>query len=146
MTADRATTAPQSFYRASAMLGPLRRMLLIMNVACGQGAAQHPSTTILFDTLMSRSITVSYKLQPPAGVETRNLQTEKEMCFEVAAEPAANDSQGYYTALRAAVEDARNRLGDDLTAWRDAVGKKELSKETKKSMKYGVEDEEEDEE
>ena len=34
--------------------------------------------------------------------------------------------------MRNALEEARNQIGDELTAWRDCVGKKELNKEPRK--------------
>ena len=46
--------------------------------------------------------------------------------------------------MRSALNKARNDVGDELTAWRDRVGKEELNKELKKSG--GDEDEEEEEE
>jgi len=36
-------------------------------------------------------------------------------------------------------------LGNELTTWRDVVGKAELSKETQKTLKYAVDDEDENE-
>jgi len=94
---------------------------------------------------MSKSIVVSFNLNPPAGVDCGSLERNKEIKIPVSADPASSGVKEYYTSLRVAIEDARQLLGDDLTAWRDAVGKKELSKETKKSMTYGA-DEDEDEE
>ncbi|KAH8094659.1 hypothetical protein BXZ70DRAFT_352168 [Cristinia sonorae] len=96
----------------------------------------------------TRSIKISYDLQPPeeASVGT-NLSTFKSYAFPV---PATNtsDLKEYYTALRESLAAAKNQVGDDLTEWRDAVGKLELSKESKPPKK-GVElddDEEEEEE
>lgn len=48
----------------------------------------------------------------------------------------------YYAAMRSSLNKARNEVGDELTAWRDRVGKAELTKEPKKGG--GDEDEEEE--
>lgn len=63
---------------------------------------------------------------------------------------AKNDSQdssttktSYYDVLRKALEEARSQVGDELTEWRNFVGKKELNKEPRK--RNGDDDEEEEE-
>lgn len=94
---------------------------------------------------MSRLITISYELNPPAGIDAGSLSASKTHNFHV-----KNNSglKRYYGGLREAIAEARKQTGDELTAWRDAVGKAELSKETKQTLKYeeGEEDEGEDEE
>ncbi|KAJ7092599.1 hypothetical protein C8R44DRAFT_404480 [Mycena epipterygia] len=91
---------------------------------------------------MSRSITVEYRLNPPASSgQSCELPTSKKHDFEVDGSP--NDGQSeHYKKLRETIARARQEVGQELTAWRDAVGKAELSKETKKPTN----DEEEEEE
>ena len=51
-----------------------------------------------------------------------------------------NEIKTYYTKLRNAISDARAKLGEELTAWRDAVAGEEARKE--KSVKIMKEEEE----
>ena len=88
---------------------------------------------------MSSMITIQYySLNLPEGVNTENKQTSKTHQFKIDTTPSSNDSysqeakKSYYDALRNAMEEARNQIGDELTAWRDRVGKKELNKEPRK--------------
>ena len=102
---------------------------------------------------MSSTIKIQYSLNLPDGVNTENKPTSKAHQFKIdTAPPSSNDSDHiqeakksyYYDALRNALEEARNQIGDELTAWRDCVGKKELNKEPRKGN--GDEEEEEAEE
>lgn len=88
------------------------------------------------------SITVSYQLSPPADIQAENLPTSKTQSFPVKG--SLDDPTKYYGALQKAIEEAKDQLGNELTAWRDAVGKAELIKETPKMLKYDAEDEEEE--
>ena len=93
-------------------------------------------------------IKIRYSLELPEGVNTGDKPTSKTHQFKVDTAPSSNDSQdakkSYYEALRDALEEARSQIGDELTAWRDCVGKKELNKELRKGN--GDEEEEEEEE
>ncbi|GLB43687.1 hypothetical protein LshimejAT787_1401990 [Lyophyllum shimeji] len=93
------------------------------------------------------SITISYELNPPAQREkdVGTLSTAKTQSFAVKASPA-DGLEKYYAALHEAIAGAKEQLGNELTAWRDAVGKAELSKETSKTLKYDAEGEGEEEE
>ncbi|KAF5393616.1 hypothetical protein D9757_000409 [Collybiopsis confluens] len=57
---------------------------------------------------------------------------------------SSENATAYYGVLHEALAEARNKIGADLTVWRDAVGKLELVKETKRAK--NAEDEEDDEE
>jgi len=93
---------------------------------------------------MSSSIKITYTLNPPTTVEsTGELPKQKSHEFTVTSS-SSGGTAAYYTAMRSALNKARNDVGDELTAWRDRVGKEELNKELKKSG--GDEDEEEEEE
>jgi streptomycin 6-kinase len=89
------------------------------------------------------SITVSYQLNPPADIQAENLLTSRTQSFPVNC--SSDDRTKYYGALHKAIEAAKDQLGNELTAWRDAVGKAELVKETPKTLKYDAEEEEEEE-
>ncbi|KAG9222129.1 hypothetical protein CCMSSC00406_0009580 [Pleurotus cornucopiae] len=93
---------------------------------------------------MSKAVTITYVLNPPEGTDTPALFRTKEMTFGVESNTDRTYA-GYYDGLRTAVEDARTAIGDDLTAWRDAIGAAEGSKETKKIL-ADEDDEEGDEE
>ncbi|KAG6812278.1 hypothetical protein H0H92_003587 [Tricholoma furcatifolium] len=104
---------------------------------------------------MSQSITIRYELHPPAQVlsdaAAGGLTTAKTESHVVEGEiPTGGSAEGqlgvYYGALRTAIAQAKDQLGNELTAWRDAVGKAELSKETAKTLKYDADEEEEEEE
>jgi hypothetical protein len=89
------------------------------------------------------SISVGYELKPPTAIDSLNLTPSKTQEFQV----KGNVSEGqkkYYEGLRAAISEARNSLGEELTAWRDAVGNAEQTKETKKTLNYEA-DESDDE-
>ncbi|KAF9469508.1 hypothetical protein BDZ94DRAFT_1242561 [Collybia nuda] len=87
------------------------------------------------------AITISYNLKPPAGVVAEGLSVSKSQQFPINAIPSEGQKQ-YYNSLHQAVEEARKQLGSELTAWRDAVGKGELKKETPKTLKYDADEEE----
>lgn len=94
---------------------------------------------------MSSTIKIQYSLNLPEGVDAGEKLTSKTLQFNLDT-PSNNDSQegkkSYYDVLQNALEQARNLVGDELTAWRDRVGKKELNKE----LRRGNGDEEEEEE
>ncbi|OAX39660.1 hypothetical protein K503DRAFT_855881 [Rhizopogon vinicolor AM-OR11-026] len=96
--------------------------------------------------VQSRELTVTYKIvPPPSTVAPQSLSQETTHRFTVEGQP--EDSKGdselkYYALLRSSIAEARIKLGEELTAWRDAVGNAELVKE--KSVKAEVEDEEEE--
>jgi len=89
------------------------------------------------------SISISYQLNPPPGVPVGSLPTSKTQKFPVNSSP--EDYAKFYRALHGAIEEAKDQLGNELTTWRDVVGKAELSKETQKTLKYAVDDEDENE-
>jgi len=93
---------------------------------------------------MSSSIKITYTLNPPTTVEsTAEFPKQKSHEFTVTAS-SNGGTAGYYAAMRSSLNKARNEVGDELTAWRDQVGKAELNKEPKKGG--GEEEEDEDEE
>jgi len=93
--------------------------------------------------MMSPSITISYDLHPPPNTSaSNNLASTKS--HEIAVKNTTADGQkGYYESLSGSIGEAKMILGEELTAWRDAVGNGEQSKESKKDAK-GDEDEDED--
>ena len=103
--------------------------------------------------MMSSTIKIQYSLNLPEGVNTEDKPTSKTHQFKIDTTPSTRsngDSQdseakkSYYNALRDALQEARSQIGDELTAWRDCVGNKELNKEPRKGN--GVEEEEGEEE
>ncbi|KXN85763.1 hypothetical protein AN958_10946 [Leucoagaricus sp. SymC.cos] len=93
---------------------------------------------------MSSSIKVTYDLKPPAGVKLDGLNAHESHEFSV--QSSSDEGQkAYYTALQASIAKAKERIGNELTAWRDAVGKAELTKEPKQVKSDEEEEEEEDE-
>ncbi|KAH9932415.1 hypothetical protein B0H21DRAFT_813775 [Amylocystis lapponica] len=92
-------------------------------------------------------ISVRYELHPPQDTPTPNLPSSK--THEIPIIVAVEDPQtvkGYYEGLRQAITQTRSTLGEELTAWRDAVGNTEQPKEGKKSKNDGEVDEDDVEE
>ena len=94
------------------------------------------------------AITITYKLNPPTEAEAGSLSPSKDATFPVNVSPSEGQKK-YYNSLQKVIVEAKNDIGNDLTVWKEAVGKAELSKETPKTLKYddaGEEEEEEEEE
>ena len=89
---------------------------------------------------MSRAITISYNLKPPADTPQSGLTPSKTQAF------AVKDGEGYYAGLRAAIATTKNTVGKELTEWRDQVGDLEKGKDAKLPKTQTDADEEEEEE
>ena len=91
---------------------------------------------------MSRKITISYNLKPPANTPQSSLTPSKTQSF------AVKDGESYYAGLRASIATAKDTAGKELTKWRDQVSDLEKGKDAKpqKNQADADEDEEEDEE
>ncbi|KAG6874664.1 hypothetical protein C0993_012672, partial [Termitomyces sp. T159_Od127] len=89
-----------------------------------------------------------YELNSPTQIvnEAQGLSVSKTLTHALETNASEVELETYYSALRVAIAEARDQLGNELTAWRDAVGKAESSKETPKTLKYDAEDAEEEEE
>ncbi len=92
---------------------------------------------------MAQTLTVSYELHPPSDTPAVNINASKTHEVPIIV-PSAGGYKEYYEGLRQSIAQAKDVLGEELTAWRDAVGNRELKKEPKKVQKD--DDEEEDEE
>ncbi|KIP02495.1 hypothetical protein PHLGIDRAFT_112006 [Phlebiopsis gigantea 11061_1 CR5-6] len=94
---------------------------------------------------MSKNITITYELSPPADTPAPSLDKSRTLDFAV---PEKTELKAYYSGVREAIEKARNAVGEELTVWRDAVGSRELTREPKVVKKDDDEDdgEEDDEE
>lgn len=89
------------------------------------------------------TLTVSYALSPPEGTTSPpSLALNGAHTFAIEAEKTA-DMGEYYEAVRKSIAAAREKVGEELTAWRDAVGNAEAGKE--KAVKAARAEEEEDE-
>jgi hypothetical protein len=96
------------------------------------------------------SIKITYTINPPSSITpTPDLTKTKSVEYLISPTgiPPAEDKAGkaYYGELRKALEAARTGLGEDLTRWRDMVGKTELTKEPKKVEDNDDEEQEEEE-
>ena len=96
------------------------------------------SLTLAFE--MSRSITITYDLKPPADTPHSSLTPSKTQAFVV------KDGESYYAGLRAAISTAKDTVGKELTEWRDQVGDLEKGKDVKPPRTQADEDEEDEEE
>ncbi|KAI9569407.1 hypothetical protein HD554DRAFT_519332 [Boletus coccyginus] len=91
------------------------------------------------------TLTVSYSLSPPEGTNSPpSLALNGAHAFAIEADKTANIGE-YYDALQKSIVAAKERLGEELTAWRDAVGNAEVGKE-KAAKAARAEDEEEESE
>ena len=89
-------------------------------------------------------ISITYSLNPPSDTTVpADLTPKTTLQYPVSENPESQ--KAYYQDLRTAVLEAKSALGEQLTAWRDAVGKREEKKEAT-IPKKSEEDEEEDEE
>lgn len=83
-----------------------------------------------------QSIKITYTINPPANssiTPTSDLPKTKSTKYPTEIPPEGDKAgKAYYGELRKALEAARTELGEDLTRWRDLVGKAELNKEPKK--------------
>ena len=89
---------------------------------------------------MSRTITVTYDLKPPADTPQSSLTSSKTHTFSI------DDGDGYYAGLRAALVTSKDTIGRELTEWRDQVGDLEKGKDAKPKKTQENPDEDEDEE
>jgi len=89
-----------------------------------------------------QSVKITYELNPPAGVQHPALPAKQTHEFTKVGSDK-NGYREYYAALQKSIHQAKDVLGVELTSWRDAVGKAELSKEPKKTQE---DDEDEDDE
>ncbi|KZT27518.1 hypothetical protein NEOLEDRAFT_1130487 [Neolentinus lepideus HHB14362 ss-1] len=91
---------------------------------------------------MSRTIAITYDLHLHEGVTTKALSANKTHEFPV----SSGEGKDYYNSLQTAVNEAKAKLGEELTAWRDIVGDKEQGKEKNVPMKNDDDDDDEEEE
>ena len=90
------------------------------------------------------NISITYSLNPPSDTTApAGLTPKATLQYPVSEDPESQ--RAHYQGLRTAVLEAKGALGEQLTAWRDAVGKREEKKEAT-IPKKSEEDEDEDEE
>ncbi|KAF5312528.1 hypothetical protein D9619_002471 [Psilocybe cf. subviscida] len=116
-------------------------IFVVVVVAVSDLSNAHPLPLPKF-SMSSPAIKITYTLKPPTSVQGGNLATQKS--HEHPIKPADEGKTAFYTALRKSIDAARTEIGDELTAWRDVIGKAELVKEPKK-VPEGEEEEEEEE-
>ncbi|KAI0370001.1 hypothetical protein BV20DRAFT_966982 [Pilatotrama ljubarskyi] len=93
---------------------------------------------------MAPAISITYELSPPSDTPApENLTSKKTHEFPV-TNADVGSQKAYYEGLRAAVLQAKSTLGEELTAWRDAVGRREDNKEAKIPKKSEDDDDEEE--
>ena len=90
------------------------------------------------------SVKITYDLKPPVGVDINGLEKSKTYELSVLVFPE-NGPKSYYTALQESITKTKEQIGNDLTTWRDTVGKAE-SKMKLKSEEEETEEEREGEE
>lgn len=93
---------------------------------------------------MTRTLTVAYELHPPLETPTVDMSPSKTHEFPIRVAETASLKE-YYEGLRQSIAQAKGVLGEELTAWRDVVGNRELKKEPKKPQKDEEDEEDIDE-
>ena len=98
--------------------------------------------------LPSKSIKVTYNLNPPLSIPVpANLPKSNAHSYPVTISASTDKTDtlkagnAFYRGLRKSLDAARNEVGEELTTWRDLVGKAELNKELKKADEDGEEGE-----
>jgi hypothetical protein len=84
--------------------------------------------------MSSSSVKITYTINPPSSIApTPDLAKSKSTEYLIS--PSEHDKAGkaYYAELRKALEAARTEVGEDLTRWKELVGKAELNKEPKQA-------------
>ncbi|KAI0319551.1 hypothetical protein OF83DRAFT_1043322, partial [Amylostereum chailletii] len=97
----------------------------------------------------SSSLAIAYEIHPPQDTAAPRAGMGPSATHVFAIEPASDAEAGYkeyYAGLRRAIAEARETTGEALTAWRDAVGNRELKKEGRPVKTVEDEDEDEDDE
>lgn len=99
------------------------------------------SKSVILAPEMSRTITITYNLKPPADTPQSSLTPSKTHAF------AVKDEGGHYVGLRAAIATTKDTIGKELTEWRDQVGDLEKGKDVKpKKTQADADADDEDEE
>ena len=94
--------------------------------------------------MMPPAVTIHYSISPPDGAQSISLAPTATIEVVVKSEASSSlNHKAYYDALKVAVAQAKAKVGEELTVWRDAVGNLEKAKEVKK--KKVDDDDEEDE-
>lgn len=86
------------------------------------------------------AITAAYRVTPPEGTPSVNIPAENEHIVELKIETIPTTSEDsikvnnvddspYYTALLASLAEAKEKLNEDMTVWKEAVGDREKQKE-----------------
>ena len=82
---------------------------------------------------MSTKLIVNYSLNPPKESKVSDsCLTSKTHEYPLTREERSSHTI-YYDQLRKVVLEAKAKIGEDLTSWRDAVGALEDKKESKKA-------------
>ena len=93
---------------------------------------------------MAPTLTITYKLNPPSDTPAPpSLSPSQTLQYRI-PEASGAGHKAYYEKLRAEVLQAKSALGEELTAWRDVVGKREENKEATVVKKSEEEEEEEE--
>ncbi len=92
----------------------------------------------------SKSIKITYTLNPPSSAPS-DIPKSKSHAYPItpSIQPEEDKTgKAYYDQLRKSLEAARLEVGEELTMWRDLVGKAEVNKEPKKNAEEDEVDEE----
>lgn len=108
-----------------------------VNKSCARCLSEDHSNALLYHNLdsfaMASAVSVTYRLNPPPEAPVpAGLSSVKTHDFSIkGALSGSTDQKAYYEGLRAAVLQAKSIVGEELTAWRDTVGKREENKEAR---------------
>lgn len=86
---------------------------------------------------MSQSIAISYVLHPPSEMQSETIShagqpvlIKADILFPIATDSHGHtNTSGFYQQASITLRDAQRTLNEILTAWKDAIGDKEKTKE-----------------
>jgi hypothetical protein len=92
----------------------------------------------------SKQMVVSYTIRPPSGIDTdirdtNRVTTAAEIQFALPEQHSFDSSRtsSFYSAVTLTLRQAQAHLNATMTAWKDAIGDREKSKEDLGNVAFG---------
>jgi len=95
-------------------------------------------------TTSSPKLTVTYDIRPPEDLKTSSLLPTATHSWPIISAPA--DCVSYYHQLSAALVSAKERVGLELTAWKEAMGDVEKTSQKPNKTEHSSQADEEEQE
>ena len=95
-------------------------------------------------TSSSPKLTVTYDIHPPEDLKASSLLLTATHSWPIKS--AASDSASYYHQLSAALVSAKERVGLELTAWKEAMGDVEKTSQKQGKTEHSSQADDEEQE